>query len=131
MSKRSRTKAPTRKAERKPNLPRRERLNLILEKAALSLGGGILLALPFVSPPMAPLHFISLVPWVILTVHPRYQSRSAWVLPGAYVFLMMSMRPFTLFHVLAPLTLAFICFVPFMLFPFFLKAIMKLVDLPL
>jgi apolipoprotein N-acyltransferase len=110
---------------------RRERLNLALEKAAWSLAGGILLALPFVTPSLAPLHFAALVPWIILTLHPRYRARAAWVLPGSYVFLMMSMRPFTILHVLAPVTLAFICFIPFMMFPFFLRLIEERIDLPL
>ncbi len=127
-------KARRRAARRPPAVTpeqRRERLNLTLEIAALSLGGGILLAMPFVVPSLAPLHFIALVPWIVLALHPRYRSHSAWVLPGAYIYLMMSMRPFTIFHVLAPLTLALICFIPFMLFPFFLKVIEKRIDLPL
>jgi apolipoprotein N-acyltransferase len=100
---------------------RYERLNLALEKLALSALGGILLAIPFAFPRLSPLHFIALIPWIVLFVHPRYRAHSAFVLPGAYIYLALSLRPLSRLHPVIPLFLASLYFFVYALFPLLLK----------
>jgi hypothetical protein len=45
-----------------------DQVNLLLEKLVLVLSGAVLLALPFLAPALAPLHYVALVPWTLLFV---------------------------------------------------------------
>lgn len=104
---------------------RYEQLNLVLEKLALSTLGGILLAVPFAFPQLSWVHFIALMPWIFLFVHPRYRAHPAYVLPGSYIYLALSLRPLSRLHPVIPLFLASLYFFVYLLFPILLKAMTR------
>src|SRR2546428_6622312 len=70
-----------------------EKLNVLLEKLALLLSGAMALALPILVPALAPLHFVALLPWVVLFLHPRYHAHSAWVWLGSLILLPAFLSP--------------------------------------
>jgi apolipoprotein N-acyltransferase len=104
---------------------RHEQLNLVLEKLGLSTVGGILLAVPFAFPQLSAVHFVALIPWIVLFVHPRYCAHAAYVLPGAYIYLALSLRPLSRLHPVIPLFLAALYFFFYALFPILLKAMTR------
>ncbi len=103
-----------------------EKLNLCLEKLALLLCGAFALAFPFLIPALAPLHFVALVPWIVLFVHPRYQANSAWVWLGSFIYLAVALRPYVAYHIVLPVILALLNFVPIIVFPILLKRLARL-----
>src|SRR5438132_7818553 len=103
-----------------------EQHNFLMDKTALVLGGAFALALPFVLPVLAPLHYIALVPWTLLFIHPRYRANSAWMWIGSFVFLFVALRPFVALHVAVPLILTLANFVALIVFPILLKRLARL-----
>jgi apolipoprotein N-acyltransferase len=104
---------------------RHEQLNLALEKLGLSILGGILLAVPFAFPQLPAVHFVALLPWIFLFVHPRYRAHPAYALPGAYIYLALSLRPLSRLHPVIPLFLAALYFFFYALFAVLLKAMTR------
>lgn len=113
--KRSRRPDPTSRSSRL------ERANLTLEKLVLSFSGGIFLAIPFLYPGLSLVHFVALVPWLILFLHPRYQAHSAYVLPGSALYMFMCFGPMSAFHIAVPVVLTLINFYAYLLFPLLAK----------
>ncbi len=126
MSKRSRKRAapPSNPPAQAPRA-RFERLNLTLEKLALTLAGGILLALPFVEPRLAPVHFLAVLPWTVLFAHPRYTAHSGYVLLGSFTYLFLSLRGMMAFHPAVPLALTILNFYAYLLFPLLLRTLRR------
>jgi apolipoprotein N-acyltransferase len=104
---------------------RLDRLNRVLEKLALSLAGGFLLGLPFLRPALSFLHWVALIPWILLFAHPRYRARALYISPGAFTYLFMSLGPYSAFTLLLPLAIAGESFLAFLVFPLFLRWLLR------
>ena len=106
------------------------RADAVLENLALSLFSGILLAVPFVLPQLWWMHYLALVPWVVLIT--REQARRTWpyFLAGAYTFFIMALGPSSLFHKAVPFVLG-LWYAPFLLpFAFVLRPLRRRLALP-
>lgn len=81
--------------ERKRSPEKDARTASALEKLALGVGGGILVALPFLQPQLGWLHWIALVPWGLLLA--REDGRwTVWaLLAGSYAYFTMAFGPFS------------------------------------
>ena len=103
----------------------------VLENLALSLLSGILLALPFLMPALWWLHYIALVPWIVLIT--RAEARSSWLyfLVGAYTFLIMALGALSIFHKAVPFAVAAL-YAPFLIpFAIVLRAVYRQLRWPL
>jgi apolipoprotein N-acyltransferase len=105
--------------------------NSALENMALALLSGILLAAPFLFPALHWLHYVALVPWVILLTRENVRWSWFYFLIGAYTFWIMVWGPFSIFHKAVPFLLALI-FVPlFLAFAILLRRIYLRFRVPL
>lgn len=110
---------------------RRSLANATLEHLALALLSGILLAVPFLVPALWWVHYVALVPWVLLVT--RERARRAWLyfFAGAYTFFIMALGPLSLFNKAVPFVLGLL-YAPFLLpFAVLLRALYRRVPLPL
>jgi apolipoprotein N-acyltransferase len=103
-----------------------EKINLLLEKLLLVTSGSFALAIPFLVPALSLLHFLALVPWVVLFIHPRYRANSTWVWLGSLIFLIAALRPFVAYHIALPVILALLNFLPIIVFPLLIKRFPRL-----
>lgn len=81
---------------------------------ALGLISGVLLALPFLATAFWWLHYVALVPWVLLLTRPEVRGSWLYLFAGAFVFFSMALSPFALFHKTVPYALA-VFYAPFLL----------------
>lgn len=102
-----------------------------LENLALGLLSGILLALPFLTPVLWWLHYVALVPWIVLLT--RERGRAAWLyaLAGAYTFYIMALGPLSLFHKAVPFVLALLYAPFFVPFAILVRVLYRRLRLPL
>jgi len=85
-----------------------------LENLALGLLSGILLAAPFLVPALWWVHYIALVPWILLVTRDNQGSAWLYFFAGAYTFYVMALGPLSLFHRAVPFVLAAL-YAPFLL----------------
>ena len=103
----------------------------VLENLALSLLSGILLALPFLMPALWWLHYVALIPWIILIT--GEERRLAWLyfFAGAYTFFIMAFGALSLFHKAVPFAVAAL-YAPFLIpFAILLRVVYRQLRLPL
>jgi len=77
-----------------------------LENLALGLCSGILLALPFVVPALWWVHYVALIPWIVLLIRPESGLTWPYFLAGAYTFFVMGFGPLSVFHKALPFAVA-------------------------
>lgn len=85
-----------------------------LESLALALLSGILLAVPFLLPALWWLHYVALVPWVVLVIRPEVRASWLYFFVGMYTFFIMATGPFSLFHKALPFFMGAV-YAPFMI----------------
>ena len=121
-------------AVRQPSAPvaqSRPRSDTVLENLALALLSGILLATPFLVAALWWIHYVALVPWILLVT--REHTRRAWLyfFAGAYTFYIMALGPLSLFHKAVPFVLAAL-YAPFLLpFALLLRLLYRRLHWPL
>ena len=102
-----------------------------LESVALALLSGILLAAPFLYPALHWIHYVALVPWIILLTRENVRWGWFYFLVGVYTFSIMVWGPFSIMHKAVPFLLA-LFFVPlFLAFAILLRRIYLRFRLPL
>lgn len=102
-----------------------------LQNLALGLISGALLAAPFLLRTLWWLHYIALVPWVLLLTRREVKWSWLYFFAGAFVFFSMALSPFALFHDAVPYALA-VFYAPFLLpFAVLLRKIYRRFAIPL
>ncbi|HYT63668.1 MAG TPA: apolipoprotein N-acyltransferase [Gemmatimonadales bacterium] len=103
----------------------------VLENLALSLLSGILLAVPFLMPALWWLHYVALVPWIILITGEERRFTWLYFFAGAYTFFIMAFGALSLFHKAVPFAVAAL-YAPLLIpFAILLRVVYRQLRLPL
>jgi apolipoprotein N-acyltransferase len=76
-----------------------------LENSSLAMASAVMLGAPFVQPALAWLHWVALVPWVILVTREPGRARWPAFVIATYAFAIMAWGPFSIFSKVVPFAL--------------------------
>ncbi len=111
--------------------PEKSADSIVWESLALGLASGILVAIPFLRPSLFWVHYLALVPWILLLT--RQESGRVWphYLIGFYAFLVMGYGPFSVLNKAIPFLAGLVLLPPAIVFPVLFRPAWKWGRVPL